>query len=88
MKLFSKFYKQLLSSHLVTRILCAEYFNIFSKMSATHSFTAEIGSSGCMYTEEQAGITSLYISQLKGSKKQMKTLSISTLSVVKSQSVD
>ena len=53
-----------------------------------HSFTAEIGSRGYMYTEEQAGITSLYISQLKGSKKQMKTLSISTLIVVKSQSVD
>ena len=53
-----------------------------------HSFTAEIGSRGYMYTEEQAGITSLYISQLKGSKKQTKTQSISTLIVVKSQSVD
>ena len=64
--------KPLLSFHLVTEILCAEYFYIFLKNINNASFTG-------VKTEK----TSLYISELKWWKKDTTSLSISTLTVVK-----
>ena len=66
--------------------LCAEYFYIFQKISAIHSYTEEIG---CISIQRyKLELISLYISQLKWWKKPTKSLSMLTLIVVKSQAVD
>ena len=72
--------------HLVTKILCAGYFYILKKrILLQQKQEAKV----IMYREIQAGITSLYISQLKWWKKQTRSLSIPTfIVVIKSQSVD
>ena len=59
-KFYGKCHLQLLSSHLVTKILYTEYFYIFKKISAMHSFTEEIGRRGFLHTEVHDGITLLY----------------------------